>query len=280
MKWMIPALIIIIGFAFCTGCMSNQESIITNDTVSVTPVVVTPMHTLAPEPEPILNVAVTVTETPMRIVTRVPTPMPTEEEWVPDWTPEPEIIPLAETDTTKINFTQFVSNDFMAKYPVTWLVMNETFTLPDTTLYGQDIWKKEGRMITFVSEDGKTRMKVSVRDFLNPGPNRYTFTPTIDSARRSVALLFSNASSETSVYNYQYKKNDQHVFTSSYDVIFTQSSEYWPYTYTEETWTTYNHMFNVDFIVINGMTLAEYRDLKYVMMKSIMTEGTQSQIWW
>ena len=168
----------------------------------------------------------------------------------------------------------------MAKYPENWAVVCQTFTLDDTTLFGQDIWKSEGRMVTFVSEDGKTKMMVSIRDFINPGPNRYTFRPTINSARESVAQLFPNASSETSVYNYQYKKNEQMVFTSKYDVIFTPSSEYYPYTYTEETWTTYNHMFNVDFILVNGKTLDDYRELNYYMMKNILTEGTQSRKWW
>jgi len=196
------------------------------------------------------------------------------------WTPTPVIIPTVNPDTLAYNFTQFVDDDFMAKYPEGWAAVCQTFQLPDTTLYNMDIWKKDGRMVTFTSEDNKMRMMVTVWDFLNPGPNRYTFKPTIDSARKSIAKLFPNASSETSVYNYKYTKNDQQIFTSKYDVIFPPDSEYYPYTYTEETWTTYNHLFNIDFIVINGQTLEDYRELRYYMMKSIITEGNQARRWW
>lgn len=246
-----------------------------------TPEISTPNVTEVPTL--LMNVPATVTATPMpvRAITITPTVEPTlEEEPVPDWTEVVTPIPTAEPDTSKLTFTQFVSNDFMAKYPNTWAVVCQTFTLDDTRLYGQDIWQKDGRMVTFTSEDGRTKMIVSVRDFINPGPNRYTFTPTIDSARKSVAMLFPNASSETSVYNWKYRKNDQQVSTSSYDVIFPDSSEYYPYTYTEETWVTRNHMFNVDFILINGKTLEEYRELRYFMMKDILTEGNQAKKWW
>jgi hypothetical protein len=228
-------------------------------------------HTVTiPPVTPISTIQVSVEETPE--------PTVTAEE--PDWEPIPTVIPTANPDLANQNFSQFVSDDFMAKYPQDWAVVCQTFTLDDTTLYGQDIWKEEGRIVSFVSEDGKTKMMVSIRDFRNPGPNRYTFRPTIDSARKSVAMLFPNASSETSVYNFQYKKNDQQIFTSRYDVIFTPDSEYFPYTYTEETWTTQNHMFNVDFIVINGLTLNDYKELKYYMMKNILTEGNQARKWW
>jgi hypothetical protein len=271
MKWTILILITLTTFCFCMGCTQTAET----STASVTDTPTLPIvNTTTAIP------TATATPIPVRAITATPTPEPTVEEPIPDWTEAPIIIPIAESDTTKINFTSFVSADFMAKYPATWEVRCETFTLTSTTLYGQDIWKPEGRMVSFVSEDGKTKMLVSVRDFLQPGPNRYKFTPTIDSARKSVALLFPNAASETSVYNYEYKKNEQMLFTSKYDVVFVPTSEYYPYTYTEETWTTYNHMFNVDFVLVNGKTLDDYRDLRYLMMKSVITEGTQSRAWW
>lgn len=251
----------------CTQPTEVTDNVTSQPTTAPVSTTVTPTVTIPPvTPIPTIPVLV-----------ETPEPQVTAEE--PDWEPTPTIIPTANPAITQ-NFSQFVSDDFMAKYPESWAVVCQTFTLDDTTLYGQDIWKKEGRIVDFISEDGKTKMMITVRDFLNPGPNRYAFTPTIDSARKSVAMLFPNASSETSVYNWKWKKNDQQIFTSSYDVIFTPDSEYYPYTYTEETWTTQNHMFNVDFILINGQTLDDYRELRYYLMKSIITEGNQARKWW
>lgn len=261
--------IILIGLVFCTGCSSQQE--VTNGTA------VTPNQTTAtPTPTPIPTTVRTTI--PTVIPTDTPEPTVTAEE--PEWTPTPVVIPTANPDTTKYNFTQFVSDDFMAKYPENWAVVCQTFIIPDVTILDKDMWKTEGRMVTFTSEDGKTKMIVSVRDFIQPGPNRFTYSPTIDSARKSVASLFPSANSETSVYNFEFKKNEQQLSTSKYDVIFIPDSEYYPYTYTEETWITYNHLFNVDFIVNNGMTLNDYRELRYLMMKSVLTEGNQARKWW
>ena len=254
----------------CTQPIGLTDNVTSQPTMAPVSTTATPTVTIPPvTPIPTTQVSVEPTEEPE----------PEFEVIEPEWTEEPIVIPTANPDLTQ-NFTQFVSDDFMAKYPESWAVVCQTFTLDDTTLYGQDIWKGEGGLVVFRSEDGKTKMSVTIRDFINPGPNRYTFTPTIDSARKSVAMLFPNASSETSVYNWEYKKNEQMVFTSKYDVIFTPSSEYYPYTYTEETWTTYHHMFNVDFILINGMSLNDYKYLKTFMMKSILTEGSQNRKWW
>ena len=266
------AAILILSIVCCTGCTQTQET--TSVGVTITE---TPLTTVTPTSTPIPT-----TTEPTIVITPIPTDTPepqlTAEE--PLWEPTPVVIPTANPDILSYNFTQFVSDDFMAKYPENWAVVCQTFILSDKTVYGSDMWKDEGRIVTFVSEDGKTKMMVSIRDFIQPGPNRYSFTPTIDTARKSVSGLFPNASSETSVYNFKYAKNDQQVFTSKYDVIFNPDSEYYPYTYTEETWITFNHMFNVNWIVINGMTLNDYRDLKYLMMKSILTEGKQERKWW
>ena len=229
----------------------------------------------------ISNVTTLPTATPMPVraitVARTPTPEPTVEEILPDWTEAPIVYPTAEPDTTKINFTEFKNGDFMAEYPASWAIVNQTFDLPDTTLYGKDIYKKEGRMVTFTSEDGHVKMMVTVYDFISPG--RMSYTPTVDAARRSVQELFPNASADAAVYNYQYKKNEQGIFTTKYDVLFRPDVEYYPYSYTEETFITTNHMFNVDFIVMTG-NLYEYNELKYRMMKSIVTEGLQVREWW
>ena len=268
MKWLLPILILT-GLCFCMGCTQTQE--ISTPNVTAVP---TLLNTTIPTP--------TATPMPVRaIVTATPIPEWTpEEEPVPDWTEAPVVIPTANPDTTSYNFTQFTSDDFMAKYPERWAVVCQTFIIPDVTILAKDMWKTEGRMVTFTSEDGKVKMMVSVRDFIQPGPNRFAYTPTIDSARKSVAAIFPNASSETSVYNFEFKKNEQQISTSKYDVIFIPDSEYYPYTYTEETWITYNHLFNVDFIVNNGMSLNDYRELKYTMMKSVLTEGNQVRKWW
>ncbi len=254
----------------CTQPIGTTESVTSQPTTAPVLTVVTPTVTL-PTATPTIPVTVEPTEEPE----------PAFEAIEPEWTEVPVIIPIANPDIHNQNFSQFVSDDFMATYPESWAIVCQTFTLDDTTLYGMDIWKTEGRMVTFTSEDGKTKMMVSARDFINPGSGRYnTVTPTIDSARKSVAALFPNASSETSVYNWEYRKNGQMVFTSKYDVIFIPDSEYYPYTYTQETWTTYNHMFTVDFSVMNGKTLIDYKELRDYMMKSIMTEGTQNRKWW
>jgi hypothetical protein len=273
MRWDVfwIAAILILSTVFFSGCTQTHETTI-NEGATITPTLMT-IATATPTPSPTMTTVQTTV-----IPTETPVPQFTPEE--PMWTPTPVVVPTASTDWSSYNFTQFVDDDFMAKVPAEWATTCQTFQLSDTTLYNMDIWKRDGRLVTFSSEDGKTKMMVTVWDFISPGPNRYTFTPTIDSARKSVATLFPNASSETSVFNYKYTKNDQQIFTSSYDVMFNPDSEYYPYTYTEETWTTYNHLFNVDFIVINGLKLEDYRDLKYYMIKNVLTEGNQQRKFW
>jgi hypothetical protein len=267
--WMITG--IIISFVFCGACINSPGTITANDTVSATPVVATPTLTV-----PTIATA-TATPIPVRAITITPTSIPIPEEPEPDWTEAPIVYPTAQPDTTKITFIAFKNGDFIAEYPSSWAVVNQTFDLPDTTINDRDVYRKEGRMVTFTSEDGHVKMMVTVYDLIAPG--RYSYYPTIDAARRSVQLLFPNASADHSVYNYQYKKNDQGVFTSKYDVLFKSDVEYYPYSYTEESWITYNHFFNVDFIVMTG-NLEDYTELKYHMMKSIETEGLQQYVRW
>jgi hypothetical protein len=241
------------------------------------------------EPTPVVNVAATIsdnltiipTATPMPIraitLSRTPTPEPTVEEFIPDWTPEPEVIPPTESNTENINFTKYVSRDFMAVYPSTWTVVNETFQMKDTTLYTRDIYQTDARMVTFTSEDEKLLMKVIIYDFITPG--KYDMQPTIDKSRKAVALLFPDINSETAVYNFKYAQNEQRVFVASDDVIIPKTSMFYPYSYTEQSWVTWNHLFNVDFISRTG-DLDTYKELKYRMLSSIVTEGPNRAVWW
>jgi hypothetical protein len=117
-----------------------------------------------------------------------------------------------------------------------------------------------------------------MKDWITPGLS-HKFSPTIELIRTEVHKKYPNSSIDSSVYNYELRKNDQSIFTVKYDVIFPTWSEYYPYTYSEETWITYNHHWYASFITVNG-NLDEYRDLRYQMMKSIVTEGLQERVWW
>ena len=263
--------LMLIGCVYCTGCMNGQkdtrEETVPIVAVTSTPTPATPFPTAIPR-----QVAVTIQKTQS-----IPEGEPTLEAIEPEWTEEPVVYPTAVMDTSRTNFTQFKNRDFMAEYPSSWTVENETFPVRDVTRYKQDMYQKEGRSVIFYSEDRQVSMMVTVYDFIAPG--RYTYNPTIDSARRSVQTLFPNASGDSSVYSYEYRKNEQGIITSKYDVYFAPDVEYYPYSYTEETWVTYNHLFNVDFIVRTG-NLGDYKELKYKMMKSIVTEGMQNNEWW
>ena len=276
MKWMLPALIIIIGFVFCMGCTSSPETIITNDMVSVIPTVETLTVTVVPTIAQTTTPIPTATPMPVRMITPEPT-LVLEEEPIPDWTEAPVVIPTANPDINRQNFTKFKNRDFMAEYPDTWAVINQSIELKDTTMYNMDMFKKEGRLVTFSSEDGNVQMNVLTYDFISP--DRSIYNPTIDTARRKVQLLYPNASADTSVYNYQYRKNEQEIISQRYDVLFKPGNEYYPYSYTEETWKTYNHYFTVDFVTKTG-GMDGYIDLRYKMMKFIVTEGKQTTEWW
>ena len=273
MKWILPVILLLIGFVFCMGCTSSPETIITNDMVSVIPAAETPIVIVTPSVVETITMP-TVTPMPMRTIIPEPT---LEEEPVPDWTEAPVIIPPANPDINGQNFTTYKGQDFMADYPEDWAVITQDYQLPDTTVYGIDVYKPTGRMVTFSSQDGNVSMIVWTYDFI--APKRHIYNPTIDAARKRVQDLFPNVSAETSVYNYHNQKNEQGIVTDRYDVLFTPDEEYYPYSYTEETWLTFNHYFIANFISKTG-NLSDYNDLKYLMMKGIRTEGMQNKIWW
>lgn len=223
----------------CTQPTGTTENVTLQPTTAPVLTAVTPMATLP-----------TATPTTPASVEPTPEPEPTLEAIEPEWTEAPVVYPTAVMRTEGVNFTKYRAEEFMAEYPVGWTVTEEPFTLPSIELYGTDIWKPIGKMTTFLSEDKNVSMKVIMYDFITPG--KQTYTPTVESARKSVATLFPNASADASVYNWEYKLNDQRVMVSSYDVLFSPSSEYYPYSYTEQTFITYNHMWNIDFIVWTG----------------------------
>jgi hypothetical protein len=260
-EWKITILTILLALCFCMGCTQTQEPI----TVNVTEVPTLEIPTTIATP--------TATPMPIRAITPNPTPTPIEtiDEPVPDWTQPPVIYPPAEPDTTKINFTKYVGDTFMAEFPDSWTVQNETFTLKDTTINGRDIFKSEGKKVSFISEDSKTRMVVLVSDILVP--NWYNYIPTIDNAKRSVVSLYPEVNGETAVQNYKNAYNNQKVMVSSYDVVLPNSM------YTEKFFMTYNHGWRIQFIVSN-QTLDKYRELEYRMTQSVMTEGMQRGKWW
>jgi len=149
--------------------------------------------------------------------------------------------------------------------------MNETFVLEDTKRFGNDIYKDVGRRVSFTSEDSTVKMQVIVYDYITPGTQTYPLT--IDHIRRSVARKFPDINAETAVSNFRYTKNERGVYTTVFDVFVPGLQ------YTEEQSSTYHHYFYTVFIVTNG-TLIDYKDLRYLMMKSVVTEGLQHSVWW
>jgi len=213
------------------------------------------------------------TTIPTSIITEIPTatPVPVYTAIEPEWTQPPTVYLPAEKDITKINFTQFKNDNFIAEYPATWILENDIFEVRNNQVTGQDLYKPLGNRISFISEDRNTRMIVKTYDFIAPA--LHTYSPTIDTARRVVALLYPSVNSESAVYNYQYTQNRQGVFTATYDVVMPNLS------YRDESFVTYNHYFEIQFIVTNS-SLEDYRDLKYWMMNSVVTEGMQTGGWW
>lgn len=266
---------IIIALVFFTGCMTTPEN-----TNTAAPVITeTPLTVATPTP-PIS----TSTPTPMpirAIVTYNPTPEPEEtfEVIEPEWTELPIVYPTANPSVYNQNFTEIKTEDFIALYPETWAIINQSITLSDeqVMVYGIDTYKRDGRMTTLSSEDGNVSMMVTVYDYI--APKRQVYNPTIDTARKKVQDFYPNISADTSVYNFHNQKNAQGIVTSRYDVIFRPDQEYYPYSYTEESWLTFNHYFTVDFVVKTG-NLYDYNDLKSMMLASIRTEGMQTYTWW
>lgn len=284
MKWFILATILIIGFVCCMGCMNNQDNSIMNGSGSGTKTIAMYMADQTPVPTQ-TNIPTIVTTIPKPTpipaltptVTEDPTPVPTEEEPIPDWTEAPTVYPTVNPDVNSRNYSTFSSNDFLAIYPDTWTVINETFTLKDTTLFNIDTFKQEGRSVSFVSEDGNVSMKVTVYDFISP--DRTIYVPTIDLTRRTLQKLYPNASADTFVYNYQNLKSDRGLIYQSYDIVFKPDAEYYPLSYTEWTFRTKNHYFIQDFTVKSGDLLG-YNDLRALLMESIKTESLQGYRWW
>jgi len=267
-------LLITLIFASCMGCTQTQQTITPVDTEPVTP-------TPPPTPPPTLETPVVQTPIPVKVITVEPTKdinSEPEEYIEPKDTMPP--IPPAEPNTENINFTHFRNEYFMAEYPSTWTVENESISLstPEIMQFGVDVFKRDARVVSFQSEDRNVSMRILVKDWIVPHKSHY-FQPTIASTRDEVRKLYPNATIDSSVFNYQYTKNDQNIFTIKYDVIFQDSSEYYPYAYTEEMWITFNHQWSTKFITRNG-NLDDYKELRNRMMRSVKTEGNQPKAWW
>ena len=256
--WIIPIGILVIS-VLCIGCMGTPTT--TSPVATVTP---TPIPTPSPTP----------TIPPMRPVvwtnvTTTPTPEPTLEAIEPDWTEVPITYPPTESDTAKINFTEFKNEYLTVKYPDTWTTEKEFFILKELGQYGNDNFRPEAEAYLFQSEDKNTSLKVSRYTFISRG--RTPVPPTIDTIRTAIINRYPDGTySSVYVNNFQYKSNEQNVFTTKYDISIPNLS----IAYTEEVFYTFNFYWTVRF-TDKGGDVEKYQDLKDTMMKSVTTEGLQ-----
>ena len=179
----------------------------------------------------------------------------------------PVPIPTAETDVSKITFSDYSDMDFSLDYPSNWQIEESNVDYATKKISGGDMFKESVRIVAFVSEDNKTKMVATTYDFITTGYR--VSNPDIEWCRNSVTDRFPDVNGATAVVNYKFFEDDGGNPTVTYEVILPKNSNWYPYSYSERVVITLHHEYIFDFIAERG-DIDAYNNVKDVMFSSII----------
>jgi hypothetical protein len=204
-----------------------------------------------------------ITLTPELLPTLTTTPIP-ENQTRDEDIPEP--IPTSETNISKITFSRYSDNDITLDYPSTWEIKKSTADYTNNELSSRDIFKQPARIVSFESEDNKTKLVVTTLDFISAG--NWIVNPNIDWTRNSVTNQFPDVNGAAAVINFKYFKDDKRNIVETFDVILPKSSKWYPYSYSEKAIVTLHREYLIKFIAEDG-NIENYKNIRDVVFSSI-----------
>ena len=265
-------LLLCIGLICATGCTSQPEN--TNVTPAIT--------TVPPVP------ATTSTPAPVRVTPRIPTTIPTVRVTK---TLPPQANP---TELSKIRFFPYSDNDFKVDYPSAWNITksvytpyycrnnldfdsstyyvcykNETRQIGPFNFYDESNFRKQRRVVTFTSPDGRSKFVAFTADFLDGLDGTVMLKPTIEWSRTD----FENSYPDLTGYASRYGGNYQlvtgaNMMTASYDVTLTRDTRFYPAAYAKKTVVTAHHLYSFGFIT-DAKNFNTYKNLKDFMLSAV-----------
>ena len=257
-------LLIVIFFAILlAGCTSTpSENVTPNITETITD---TPTPSLPP------------TEVPTTIATELPTPTPIPTTYFPfSDAPIPTGVPTPQPSTPQDasgNWVKYNNSDFQVEIPASWQYTESAISTVATNLNGRDLFKPTGRSVRFFSDTNLTSLTAKVYDFVAPGSQK--LNQNIADTRAEITREYPDVTGEFAVQNYQYYQGSNLYMVLSFDVVIPPSSKYFPYSYSEEKFVTYNHLYVFDFVTTES-SLTDYRALRDRLMGSIVAEQPDS----
>ncbi|PKL70614.1 MAG: hypothetical protein CVV30_04490 [Methanomicrobiales archaeon HGW-Methanomicrobiales-1] len=272
----IVLLVLFLGILFATGCMSQPDPPV----VSMTPTPVFPTTTLAA----INNSSAIPQTTPIQVITKSP---------IPTKTPLPKADP---TDVTRIDFLHYSDNDFSLDYPSAWNVttatyipyyctnyldtdstiykvcyQNETKLIGPFNFYEDNNVKKQRRIVTFTSADGRIKLVAFSADFSDGLNGMVLVNQDLEWCKAQFEYNYPDLTGYASKYvgNYAFLTSGN-TRISFYDVTMAKGTAYYPLAYTKKTMVTMRHWYSFGFITDNN-NFDKYRNLKAYIFSTIRT---------
>lgn len=193
------------------------------------------------------------------------TTLESEDQKINEKYPEP--LQRAEMNVSKIIFSHYSDMDFSLDYPSDWMIKKSIADYSKNKIFGRDIFQQQARTVSFVSKDNKTKLVASTLDFIVPG--NWAINPDIEWCRNMVSAQFPDVSGAAAVINYKNFKDERKNLVVTYDVILPESSNRYPYSYSEKVIFTLHHGYIVD-LIAERRDIEEYNNLKYVIFSSIV----------
>lgn len=206
-------------------------------------------------------------------------------------------IPVPEADATdpgRIKFVRYTDSDFSIDIPQAWnsnrstytpyfctntlepgssaykiCYRNETRRVGPFNFYDDDTLKKERRIVTFTSADGKIKMVAFTADFFDGLNGMVTINPTNEWSQKQFELNYPDMTGYAPTYvgNYQFFASGN-ALTSLYDVTMTRETKYYPVAYTKKSVITPHHVYTFAWIR-DGDNFVKYDNLKDFQLASI-----------
>jgi len=267
-----------LGILFTAGCMSRPD-------FPVVPTIPTPSPVIPTTYLPAINNSSTIPPTTsIQVITKSATPKKT---------------PLPQedaTDVSRIDFLHYSDKDFGLDYPSTWNITNGTYTPyycknsldADSTsykvcyqnetkligpfnFYEDNNVKKQRRIVTFTSADGRLKFVAFTADFFDGLNGNVMVNQNLEWCKAQFEYNYPDLTGYASKYVGNYKflagGNSQ---VSYYDVTMPENTAYYPLAYTKKTVVTMRHWYSFGFITDNN-NFDQYRNLKTYMFSSIRT---------
>ncbi|MHB8163142.1 MAG: hypothetical protein ACYDDV_02215 [Methanoregula sp.] len=266
------------GIMLTIGCISQPDAPVVTKTPA--PVTLIPTTSLAA----INNSSALPPTTPIQIIT---------PSAIPEKTPLPKADP---TDVSRIDFLHYSDNDFSLDYPSTWNVTNTTYTPyycknyldADSTnykicyqnetksigpfnFYEDNNVKKQRRVVTFTSADGKLKLVAFTAEFSDGLNGMVMVDQNLEWCQKQFEYNYPDLTGYASKYvgNYEFLTSGNSQI-SFYDVTMPEGTAYYPLAYTKKTVVTMRHLYSFGFITDNN-NFDQYRNLKAYLFSSIRT---------